>query len=142
VLRLFGIKPKAKLRSMLPVPPKSPRATVRVALSAPGEWRYAVGGKGSGAFLRCAMTDLSRTGAALTVERPVKTGIQIELKLAIGTAARPLVLLGEIVRVTKVEASGKSSVGLRFLGITPEEDRTIMEFIYKRQAELRSRGLA
>jgi hypothetical protein len=33
-------------------------------------------------------------------------------------------------------------LGLRFHGVKPEEDRAIMEFINKRQADRRNRGLA
>jgi hypothetical protein len=45
-------------------------------------------------------------------------------------------------RTSKIEASGKISLGLRFHGLKADEDRAIMEFINKRQAERRSRGLA
>jgi hypothetical protein len=41
-----------------------------------------------------------------------------------------------------VPTSGKHSHGLRFQGVTPDEDRAILEFINKKQADLRSRGLA
>jgi len=117
------------------------RAAVRLQATVPGQWRFAPGGKGTGDFVRGALTDLSRTGASLTVDRDLKPGSHVELKFSVSTSAQPLVLLGEIMRSTKIEASGKTALGLRFNGIKPEEDRAIMEFINKRQAERRSRGL-
>jgi c-di-GMP-binding flagellar brake protein YcgR len=60
----------------------------------------------------------------------------------VSSSASPLLLLGEVMRSSKIETSGKVSLGLRFNGLSPGEDRAIMEFINKRQAERRSRGLA
>ena len=144
MLAFFGFKrkPKKKPASKRVLQPAQQRAAVRLQVTVPGLWRDAPGGKGVGAYTRGSITDISRTGASLTVDREIKRPAQVEIKFSVSTAARPLVLLGEVVRTTKIEASGKSALGLRFLGVTPEEDRTIMEFINKRQAERRSRGLA
>jgi c-di-GMP-binding flagellar brake protein YcgR len=138
---LFKRKPKKTVRKRV-LAPDQQRAAVRLQVTVSGMWREAPGGKGAGTYSRGAITDISRTGASLTVDREIKRAAQVEIKFSVSTAARPLVLLGEVMRTTKIEASGKSALGLRFLGITPEEDRTIMEFINKRQAERRSRGLA
>jgi hypothetical protein len=54
----------------------------------------------------------------------------------------PMTLLGEVMRHEKIKSSGKVSHGLRFQGLRPDEDQAIIEFINRRQAELRSRGLA
>jgi c-di-GMP-binding flagellar brake protein YcgR len=142
VLRLFGLTRKAKKTQKRALLPEHQRATVRLDVTVPGQWRYAAGGKATGEYLRGALTDLSRTGASLTVEREAKMGTQIELKFSIGTSAQPMVMLCQVMRASKIEASGKMSLGLRFHGVTPDEDRAIMEFINKRQAERRSRGLA
>ncbi len=144
MLGFLGFKraPKKKAAVKRVPQPMQQRAAVRLQVTVPGLWRDAPGGKGVGAFSRGSITDISRTGALLTVDREIKRPAQLEVKFSVSTAARPLVLLGEVVRTTKIEASGKSALGLRFLGVTPEEDRTIMEFINKRQAERRSRGLA
>jgi c-di-GMP-binding flagellar brake protein YcgR len=143
MLSFFGFKRKpkkaARKRVLLP---EQQRAAVRLDVTVPGLWRDAPGGKAVGAYTRGSITDISRTGASLTVDREIKRGGQIEIKVSVSTSAQPLVLLGEVMRSSKIEASGKSALGLRFLGITPEEDRKIMEFINKRQAERRSRGLA
>lgn len=143
MLSFFGFKrkPKKSARKRVLLPEQQ-RAAVRLDVTVPGLWRDAPGGKAVGAYTRGSITDISRTGASLTVDREIKRGTQLEIKVSVSTAAQPLVLLGEVMRSSKIEASGKSALGLRFLGITPEEDRKIMEFINKRQAERRSRGLA
>lgn len=46
------------------------------------------------------------------------------------------------VRTSVIETSKKISLSLRFHGVRPDEDRAIMEFICKRQADRRDRGLA
>lgn len=138
----FKPKPKRKATGRRVLTPEQQRAAVRLDVTVPGLWRDAPGGKAVGAYNRGSITDISRTGASLTTDREIRRGAQAEVKFSISTAARPLVLLAEVMRTSKIETSGKSSLGLRFLGITPEEDRTIMEFINKRQAERRSRGLA
>ena len=118
------------------------RAAVRLDATLPAQWRYAQGGKGQGDFSRCSMTDISRTGASLIIDREVKKGGNVEVKFVVSSSSAPLILLGEVMRASKIEASGKFSHGLRFNGVKPEEDRAIMDFINKRQAERRSRGLA
>jgi c-di-GMP-binding flagellar brake protein YcgR len=53
-----------------------------------------------------------------------------------------VVLLGEVMRHDHIPTSGKHSHGLRFQGVRPEEEQAIVDFINKKQADLRSRGLA
>lgn len=118
------------------------RAAVRLDATVPGQWRYAPGGKGMGDWARGSISDISRTGASLIVDREVRTGTYVEIRFAVSSTTAPFVLLGEVMRASKIEASGKVLLGLRFHGLKPEEDRAIMEFINKRQAERRSRGLA
>ncbi len=141
MLRFFGVKPKAKPKPARLEPPPQ-RAALRLEVTVPGHWRHAPGGKGGGEYQRGAITDISRTGALLIVDRDAKLGSQVELKFGLSTFPRPLVLLGEVMRASKIEGGGKSALGLRFKGVTADEDRAIMEFINKRQAERRSRGLA
>jgi hypothetical protein len=45
-------------------------------------------------------------------------------------------------RVEQIPTSGRFSHGMRFHGLTAEEDYAILDFINRRQAELRNRGLA
>ncbi|GAC1572977.1 MAG: hypothetical protein NVS3B7_03940 [Candidatus Elarobacter sp.] len=118
------------------------RTTLRIDATVTAQWRYAPGGKGSGDFMRGSLTDISRAGASLIVDRDVKKGTYVETRFAVSAAAAPLALIGEVMRNSAIETSKKISLGLQFHGIKPEEDRAIMEFINKRQAERRNRGLA
>jgi c-di-GMP-binding flagellar brake protein YcgR len=118
------------------------RQTVRLDATVPAQWRYAPGGKGNGEFTRASLTDISRSGASLIVDREISRGTQVEVRFTLNTASAPVIFLGEVMRASKIEKSGKVSLGLKFHGVRPEDDRAIMEFINKRQAERRSRGLA
>jgi hypothetical protein len=118
------------------------RTAVRIDATVPAQWRFAPGGKGTGDYVRGSLTDISRSGASLIVDREVKKGTFVESRFNVSTSAAPLVLLGEVMRSSAIESSKRLSLGLRFHGVKPEEDRAIMEFINKRQAERRNRGLA
>jgi hypothetical protein len=118
------------------------RSSVRLDTLLSGHWRMAPGGKGVGEFMRGSIRDISRGGCALITDRMCKTGQTIEVKMTLNSSTPPLVVLGEVVRAEQVPTSGKFSHGLRFHGLTPVEDRAILEFINRRTAELRSRGLA
>jgi len=117
------------------------RASVRLDTTVPGQWRFAPAGKGIGTLSKGSITDISRTGASLIIDRELGFGTQVELQVSLNTTT-PMSFLGEVKRVQKIPASGKVSHGLMFHGIRPDEDKKIMEFINKRQAERRSRGLA
>ena len=118
------------------------RVAVRLDATVPAQWRFAPGGKGLGELVRGSLTDISRSGASLIVDREVKTGSYVEARVVLTASAAPLVLLGEVMRSSPIETSKKISLGLRFHGLRADEDRAIIEFINKRQAERRSRGLA
>jgi len=118
------------------------RASVRLDAIVPGQWRFAPQGKGMGEFVRANIRDISRGGCSLIVDRHLKGGTTLEVRLQL-RPDRPLVaLLGEVMRTEPIAATGRFSHGLRFHGITPEEDHAILDFINRKQAELRSRGLA
>jgi PilZ domain len=118
------------------------RSSVRLDALVVGAWRFATGGKGMGEFLRATIGDISRGGCALTTDRALRPGTMLEVRLALRDGKPPLVLLGEVVRHHEIRASGKHSHGLRFHGVRPEEDNAIVDFINRKQSELRSRGLA
>lgn len=118
------------------------RSSVRLDTLLNGQWRMAPGGKGVGEFVKGSIRDISRGGCALIMDRMCKVGQTIEVRVMLNSAAPPLLVLGEVMRVEQVPTSGKFSHGLRFQGLTPDEDRAIMEFINRRTAELRERGLA
>jgi PilZ domain len=118
------------------------REAVRLDVTVTARWRYAPGGRGNGEFERASLTDISRTGASLLVDRDIRRGTYLETCFTVSPAAPPLVLIGEVMRSSGIESSKKISLGLRFNAVKPAEDRAITEFINKRQAERRNRGLA
>jgi hypothetical protein len=118
------------------------RASVRLDAIVPGQWRFAPQGKGTGDFVRANIRDISRGGCSLIVDRHIKGGTTLEVRLQLRSDRPVLVVLGEVMRTEPIAASGRFSHGLRFQAITPEEDHAILDFINRKQAELRSRGLA
>jgi hypothetical protein len=118
------------------------RDAIRLDATLTARWRFAPGGRGSGEFARASLTDISRTGASLIVDREIRRGTYLETCFTVNPAAPPLVLLGEVMRSSGIESSKKISLGLRFNAVKPADDRAITEFINKRQAERRNRGLA
>jgi len=118
------------------------RQTLRLQTTVRGEWRLAKGGKGEGRFARGSVGDISRSGASLITDAQLHAGSEVELKLLLSALSEPLVLLAEVVRSAPAGASRKTLHGLHFMGLTANDDRTIMEYINRRQAERRARGLA
>jgi hypothetical protein len=118
------------------------RSSVRIDTLLGGQWRMAPGGKGVGEFMKGSIRDISRGGCALIMDRQCKVGQTLEVKMNLSSNAPPISVLGEVMRVEQVPTSGKFSHGLRFHGITPTEDHAILDYINRRTAELRSRGLA
>ena len=118
------------------------RSAVRLDANIAAHWRFAPGGRGSGEFARASLTDISRTGASLILDREIRPGTYLETCFTVNPAAPPLVLLGEVIRSSGIESSKKIALGLRFNAVKPADERAITEFITKRQAERRSRGLA
>jgi hypothetical protein len=118
------------------------RQSVRLDALVTGEWRFAPGGVGTGEFLKATIRDISRGGCSLIVDRELKLHTKVEVKMNLKSAPPAQVFLGEVMRHEKIKTSGKFSHGLRFHGLRPDEDQAIIEFINRRQADLRSRGLA
>ncbi|HEY8313130.1 MAG TPA: PilZ domain-containing protein [Candidatus Baltobacteraceae bacterium] len=117
------------------------RASVRMDTLVAGLWRFAPGGEGVGDFMKGSIRDISRGGCALITNRHFKIGQMLEVKLHLRSEA-PLELLAEVLRAEDIATSGKISHGLCFTNVTPEKERAILEFINRRQTQLRSRGLA
>ncbi len=118
------------------------RSSVRMDVLVSGFWRLAPGGMGTGEYIKGSIRDISRGGCALIADRQCKPGQMLEIKMQLRSEDAPLTVLGEVMRVETIPTSGKHSHGLRFQGLTPEEGRAILEFITRKQADLRSRGLA
>jgi c-di-GMP-binding flagellar brake protein YcgR len=118
------------------------RSSVRMDVLVSGFWRLAPSGIGTGEFQKANVRDISRGGCALILDRQCKPGQLLEVKLNLRGDEAPLTVLGEVMRVAPIPTSGKFSHGLRFQGLTPDEGRVILDFINKKQADLRNRGLA
>jgi hypothetical protein len=118
------------------------RQNVRMDTLVQGAWRFAPGGKGSGEFTRCSINDISRGGCSVILDRELRYGALIEVRLDLRSGTMPLELLAEVMRHQVIPKSGKHSHGVRFHGVRPSEDQAITEFIYRRQSDLRNRGLA
>ena len=118
------------------------RSSVRMDTIVPGMWRRAKNGVGAGDFVKGNVRDISRGGCSLIIDYELPRAAQVEVKLNLKSSVAPIVALGEVMRVEHITTSGKWSHGLRFHGITAADDHAIMDFINRRQADLRSRGLA
>ena len=97
---------------------------------------------GTGEFAKATIRDISRGGCSLIIDRELKPHTTVEVRMKLKPEAPAMTLLGEVMRHEKIKSSGKFSHGLRFQGLRPDEDQAIIDFINRRQAELRSRGLA
>lgn len=118
------------------------RQSVRLDSIVSGTWRFAPQGVGKGEFVKATIRDVSRGGCSLIIDRELKHHTQVEVQMQLKDGAEPLTMLGEVMRHELIKTSGKHSHGLRFQGIRPAEDQAIVEFINRKQSELRSRGLA
>lgn len=118
------------------------RSSLRLDALVPGRWRFAPQGKGIGDFVRANIRDISRGGCSLILDRAIKEHSMLEVRLQLKTGAEDLEVIGEVMRHERIASSGKFSHGLRFRGVTPEQDHAILDFINRKQAELRNRGLA
>ncbi|TAM85653.1 PilZ domain-containing protein [bacterium] len=117
------------------------RSAVRLDATVQGKWRMAAGGKGVGEFAKATIRDISRGGVALIIPAQLRKSQQIEVQLSLGDGL-PLQVICEVMRIERIERSGKYSHGLRFKALSPGEDRAVADFINKRQTDLRARGLA
>jgi c-di-GMP-binding flagellar brake protein YcgR len=117
------------------------RNAVRIDTTVNVQWRFTPAGKIATDFAKATLSDLSRGGAQLTVDRELKQGVKVDVNVPLAAAGPPVMLQGEVRRVDKTR-TGKFNAGLRFVDLKPEVDAAISDFINRRQADLRSRGLA
>lgn len=118
------------------------RQSVRLDAIVAGHWRSAPNGIGTGEWMKCTIRDISRGGCSLIIDRALKHHAHVEVKMQLKGEIAPVTLLGQVMRHETIPTSGKHSHGLRFHGVRPAEDQAIVEFINRRQADLRNRGLA
>jgi c-di-GMP-binding flagellar brake protein YcgR len=117
------------------------RAGVRVDTTVNVQWRFTPAGKITTDFKKATISDLSRGGAQLTVDRELKAGSKVDVNVPLDPGGPPALVQAEVRRADKTK-SGKFNAGLRFIGLKPETDQAISGFIARRQRDLRNRGLA
>ncbi len=118
------------------------RTTVRIDTTVSVQWRYGSTGKIESEWQKGVLSDISRNGSSLACDREIKTGNIIELKIPLATdGGAPILVRGDARRIDKIENTSKYNVGLAFHPLRPEAERAIIEFINRRQVDLRNRGL-
>ncbi len=117
------------------------RSTVRIDTTVPVQWRYAPTGKIETEWQKGVLSDISRTGSSLAADREIKIGNIIELKIPLAQSGDPVTTRADARRVEKIAGTQKYNVGLSFHPLKPDVEKAIVEFINRRQVDLRSRGL-
>jgi c-di-GMP-binding flagellar brake protein YcgR len=117
------------------------RTTVRIDTTVTVQWRYSSTGKIESEWQKGVLSDISRTGSSLTTDRTIKVGNILELKIPLAGDAPPTAVRADARRVDKIEGTAKFNVGLAFHPLKAEADRAIIDFINRRQTDLRNRGL-
>ena len=104
-------------------------------------WRYPKIGKIDSPWQKATVSDISRTGCSIALDKPLKVGQKIELALPLRPNGADVSITAEAMRVDAIATSKKAAVGLKFVAITSEAERAIVDFINRRQTDLRNRGL-
>jgi c-di-GMP-binding flagellar brake protein YcgR len=116
------------------------RSTVRIDTTVTVQWRYASTGQIQSEWQKGVVSDISRSGSSLTTDKIIKTGNILELKIPLG-GNDPTLVRADARRVDQIENTAKYNVGLAFHPLKVEADRAIIDFINRRQTDLRNRGL-
>ena len=117
------------------------RTNVRIDTTVPIQWRYSSTGKIESEWQKGILSDISRAGSSLATDKTIKTGNILELKIPLNATGSPTVVKAEAKRVDKIEGTAKFNVGLAFHPLKADADKAIIEFINRRQVDLRNRGL-
>jgi c-di-GMP-binding flagellar brake protein YcgR len=117
------------------------RSTVRIDTTVTVQWRYSSTGKIESEWQKGVLSDISRTGSSLTTDRTIKVGNILELKIPLAGDGAPTTVRADARRVDKIEGTAKFNVGLAFHPLKADADRAIIDFINRRQVDLRNRGL-
>jgi c-di-GMP-binding flagellar brake protein YcgR len=117
------------------------RTTVRIDATVAMTWRYAQVGKIASEWQKAFVSDISRSGCSLGTDKPIKVGNTLELKLPLRPGGGDVEIRAEAMRVDTINAKNKYSVGLKFAGGQAEAERAVVDYINRRQTDLRGRGL-
>lgn len=117
------------------------RTNVRIDTTVNVQWRYASTGRIESPWQKGVLSDISRTGSSLAADREIKSGSMIDLKIPLRPDGDPISVRADARRADKIANTQKFNVGLSFHPLRPDDDRAILEFINRRQVDLRNRGL-
>lgn len=117
------------------------RTNVRIDTTVNVQWRYGSAGKIESEWQKGVLSDISRTGSSLAADREIKNGNIIELKMPLRADGSPITVRADARRVDKIAGTSKFNVGLAFHPLRPDDERSIIDFINRRQVDLRNRGL-
>ncbi len=117
------------------------RTTARIDTTVAMSWRYAQVGKIESVWQKAFVSDISRSGCSLATDKAIKVGNMLELKLPLKTNGGEVALRAEAMRVDTIESTKKFSVGLKFLPGQVDAERAVLDYINRRQTDLRGRGL-
>jgi hypothetical protein len=118
------------------------RTNVRIDTTVAVQWRYGSTGKIESEWQKGVLSDISRTGASLATDKVIKPGTILELKIPLSQDGKePVTVRADARRVDKIEGTAKHNVGLAFHPLKADVERAIVDFINRRQVDLRNRGL-
>lgn len=117
------------------------RTNVRIDTTVNVQWRYSSTGKIESDWQKGVLSDISRTGSSLAAGREIKTGNIVELKIPLRADGSAIAVRADARRVDKIEGTQKFNVGLSFHPLRADDERAIIDFINRRQVDLRNRGL-
>jgi c-di-GMP-binding flagellar brake protein YcgR len=117
------------------------RTNVRIDTTVNVQWRYGSTGKIESPWQKGVLSDISRTGSSLAADREIKSGTIVELTIPLRADGSPITVRADARRVDKIAGTQKFNVGLSFHPLRSDDERAIIEFINRRQVDLRNRGL-
>jgi c-di-GMP-binding flagellar brake protein YcgR len=118
------------------------RKTVRIDTTVQMSWRYKPLGKIATEWQKASVSDISRSGCSLATPVQIKVGSVLELKLPLLANGGDMTLSAEAMRVDAMGTTKQRySAGLKFVQTTAEGERAVIDFINRRQTDLRGRGL-
>jgi c-di-GMP-binding flagellar brake protein YcgR len=117
------------------------RTNVRIDTTVNVQWRYASDGKIESEWQKGVLSDISRAGSSLATDKTIKVGHHLELKMPLTPNGQPTLARADAKRVDKIANTSKFNVGLAFRTLKPEDERAVVDFINRRQVDLRNRGL-
>jgi c-di-GMP-binding flagellar brake protein YcgR len=117
------------------------RTNVRIDATVNVQWRYVFDGKIESEWQKGVLSDISRAGSALATDKTIRVGNHLELKMPLTPNGQPTLARADAKRVDKIANTSKFNVGLAFHTLSPEAERAVVDFINRRQVDLRNRGL-